>query len=90
MHENYRRRMMASRDPRFAKIATRMGYGTRDMVAERAEPVAPAKPTAEATAGDDEIVAMRAEYERVIGRKPFAGWDIETLRQRIARAKDTG
>lgn len=28
--------------------------------------------------------ALREEYQRVIGRKPFHGWDADTLREKIA------
>lgn len=37
----------------------------------------------EADPGDD-LAALRAEYERVIGKKPFGGWKADTLRQKIA------
>jgi hypothetical protein len=68
MKQNYGDRMMRARDPRFAKIAERMGYKRRDMVAETAV---------------DETAALRAEYERVIGKRPFMGWDAGKLREKI-------
>jgi hypothetical protein len=68
MKQNYGDRMMRARDPRFAKIAERMGYKRRDMVAETAV---------------DETAALRAEYERVIGKRPFMGWDAAKLREKI-------
>lgn len=34
-------------------------------------------------AGDD-IVALRAEYTAKLGKRPFPGWDAETLRTRMA------
>lgn len=37
------------------------------------EPIAP-----------DEAAALRAEYEKTFGKKPFMGWDADTLRQKIA------
>lgn len=33
-----------------------------------------------------ELVALRAEYFDVIGKRPFHGWDEEALRQKIAEA----
>lgn len=72
MKTNYRDRMMKARDPRFAKIADRLGYNRRDM---QAAPVV------------DDLPAVRAEYERVLGKKPFMGWDAAKLREKIAEAK---
>lgn len=34
----------------------------------------------------DEMTLLRAEYERVIGKRPFMGWDEPTLREKIAEA----
>lgn len=34
----------------------------------------------------EDLPALRAEYQRVIGKRPFAGWDAETLKQKIAAA----
>lgn len=71
MRKNYADRMMRARDPRFAKIAAKMGYQRRDMRAAPPEDVMP---------------ALRSEYERVIGKRPFMGWDEATLRDKIAAA----
>jgi hypothetical protein len=40
--------------------------------------------------GDDERPALRAEYERVIGKKPYMGWTAEELRQKIADQSAAG
>ena len=69
MKQNYLDRAMKARDPRFAKIARRLSYRTRDMVA------APAV---------EDIASVRAEYERVTGKKPFNGWTIAQLREKMA------
>lgn len=42
--------------------------------------------TAPENKGDD-MAELRVEYERVIGKKPFMGWDADTLRQKITEAK---
>jgi hypothetical protein len=34
----------------------------------------------------DEIAALRAEYIEKFGRRPFYGWDADTLREKIAAA----
>lgn len=34
----------------------------------------------------DAMADLRAEYERVLGKKPFMGWDAETLKAKIAEA----
>lgn len=31
---------------------------------------------------------LRNEYQAVVGKRPFHGWDAETLRMKIAEAKD--
>lgn len=31
----------------------------------------------------EELNKVREEYEEVMGKKPFHGWDVETLRQKI-------
>lgn len=33
-----------------------------------------------------EMAALRDQYEKVIGKRPFNGWDRETLLQKIADA----
>ena len=71
----YMDRALKSRDPRFARILGKLGYERRDMVA--AEPVA----------DDDDLAALRAEYQGVVGKKAFHGWDSGTLRDKIAEAK---
>ena len=39
------------------------------------------------TAADSEIAALRTEYMRVHGKRPFNGWDAEALRGKIAAAE---
>lgn len=65
---------------RYADVLQKLGRGTymtRDM---RAQPVLPADPIV------DELVALRAQYQDVVGKRPFHGWDAETIRQKIAEA----
>lgn len=35
----------------------------------------------------DPMALLRAEYERVVGKRPFLGWDEKKLRDKIAVAK---
>ena len=51
----------------------KLGYQRSDMVA--ATPI-------------EDIAALREEYELALGKKPFMGWDVATLRAKIAEAKD--
>ena len=74
-NSGYMDRALRARDPRFARVLSKLGYGRRDM---QAAPVAVAPPK------HDEITLLRAEYERVIGKRPFMGWDEYKLREKIA------
>lgn len=75
----YMDRALKSRDPRFARILSKLGYERRDMVAE---------PNPEGNA--DDLAALRAEYLDVVGKRAFHGWDAATLREKIADAKAEG
>lgn len=74
---SYYERALKSSDPRFARVLNKLGYGRRDMVAEPAG------------VKDDELKAVREEYLTVVGKQPFHGWGIETLREKIAAASET-
>lgn len=37
---------------------------------------------------DKDLKALRAEYAEKIGKKPFGGWDADTLRAKIAAAAE--
>lgn len=74
MKSNYLTRAMNARDPRYAKIAEKLGYGRRDVQAKPRKPV-------------DDMKVLRARYAEVVGKKPYHGWDADTLRTKIAEAK---
>lgn len=75
MISGYMTRALRSRDPRYARVLRKMGY---------AEPeVAVAEP---APSPEDEMRALREAYEEALGKRPFMGWDAETLREKIAAA----
>lgn len=46
--------------------------------ARRAEKAEPAK---------DELAELRADYQEVVGKRPFYGWDADTLREKIAEVE---
>lgn len=95
---SYMDRAIKSRDPRFARVLGKLGYERSDMVAEPAH-----AGTATVSVGGDgddglsasltevlhaaDLKALRAEYKAAVGKNPFNGWDIATLRQKIAEAK---
>lgn len=74
-HQGYFTRAMKARDPRFARIFDKLGYRTTDLVAE---------------GGPPSIDDLRAEYERVVGKRPFNGWDAEALSEKIAAKRAEG
>ncbi|HLR78529.1 MAG TPA: hypothetical protein VK062_05720 [Burkholderiaceae bacterium] len=70
--QSYYNRAMQSPDRRFARVFEKMGYGAKQE---------------EVKAPEDEKAALRAEYERVMGKRPFMGWDADKLRDKIAAAQ---
>lgn len=97
---SYYKRALKSSDPRFSRILGKLGYGRRDMqAAPAAAPAVPVEVPAAVTSaevhvakelfheGHDDLTSMRAEYERIFMRKPYWGWDIDMLRDKIAEAK---
>lgn len=76
-HQGYYTRALQANDQRFARVFDKMGYGRSDMSADQ-EAVPP-------TAADD-LSALRDQYQAVVGKKPYHGWDADELRKRIAEA----
>lgn len=76
MKNGYLDRAERARDPRFARILGKLGYERRDMVAAPG----PVKAV-------DDLSGLREEYETKVGKRPFMGWDADTLREKIAAAK---
>lgn len=74
----YMGRALRSADPRYALVLEKLGH-TR-----------PASPKADQKEPANEIAALRAEYEAVVGKRPFMGWDADKLREKIAEAKAEG
>lgn len=78
-HQSYLNRALKARDPRYRRIFGKLGYDTAHMTAD-AEP-------ASATVS---IADLRTEYQNAFGKKPFAGWDAITLRDKIASKRNDG
>lgn len=77
--QTYMDRAMRSADPRYARVLEKLGH-TRPAAPKVAVPEEPANETA----------ALRAEYEAIVGKRPFMGWDAAKLREKIAEAKAGG
>jgi len=73
--QTYMDRAMRSSDPRYARVLKKLGYGGS---ADRSTP---------APAPADDLSALRAEYEQLVGKRPFMDWDADKLREKIAEAK---
>lgn len=64
---------------RYADILQKLGHGTymtRDM---RAQPPG---------SDDVELAELRAEYQDVVGKRAYHGWDADTLRDKIEEARE--
>jgi hypothetical protein len=75
--QSYMTRALKARDPRFARILGKMGYA--------GAPVEEPKKVKKVPKSDERTM-LRAEYERVMKKRPFSGWDATELRTRIADA----
>lgn len=96
-HSKYMSRALASKDGRFAVVLGKLGHVAplSSRSADKVQSIGPV-PTAGSLdlSSDDgqaasELTTLRAEYQAVIGTKPYHGWDSETLRVKIAAAKET-
>lgn len=72
-HQGYFTRALKARDPRFARIFSKLGYDTSALISEDESAI--------------NIVNLRDTYEKVVGKRPFMGWDAETLAAKIAEAR---
>lgn len=73
----YMDRALRHRDPRFARILSALGYSTRHMESA---------PSAVVQEPADDLSDLRAQYQEIIGKRPFHGWDAEELQRRIDEA----
>lgn len=77
--QSYMDRALRHKDPRYARVLDKMGYRTRHMVAASV----PVETVADEA---DELAQLRALYQEVMGKRPFHGWDAETLKAKMAEA----
>lgn len=72
-HQAYFTRALKARDPRYARIFHKLGYRTTDLVA--------------GDEGPGEVGELRDLYEKIVGKRPFMGWDADTLAEKIAEKR---
>ncbi|MDX0973544.1 hypothetical protein GOL21_28130 [Sinorhizobium medicae] len=77
---SYMTRAMSARDPRFATILGKLGYARGDKVAEKLKAGWP-------PSSHDPLSELRKQYQELVGKRPFHGWDAETLQAKITEAK---
>lgn len=85
--QSYMTRAMRARDPRFATILGKLGYERGDVTAE--QPQDDREPSAKATAAkkDDPLLDLRKQYQELVGKRPFHGWDADVLKDKIAEVR---
>ena len=86
--QSYMTRAMRAQDPRFATILGKIGYQRADMAASA--PAMRRKAAAATQASEraeDALPELRKQYLEVIGKRPFNGWNAETLQSKIAEAR---
>ncbi|MGJ0236977.1 hypothetical protein ACQEPB_00450 [Novosphingobium fluoreni] len=69
-HKAYLTRALKAKDRRYAQIFGKLGYNTADLVA--------------AEGNEPDVAKLRELYEELVGKRPFMGWDAETLAAKIA------
>ena len=86
--QSYMTRALQARDPRFATILGKLGYDRRDVVAEAPKDGRKSKAaTPTPPAATDALPALRRQYQEVVGKRPFNGWDAEILKAKIEEAR---
>ena len=91
-NSKYMSRALRAHDPRYALVLGKIGHsapllpsiGKRDPLDHDANGKKGGSPKPSAS---EELTALRVEYEGVIGKRPFHGWDADTLKAKIAEAK---
>lgn len=75
--QTYMTRALKARDPRYARVLERLGYGAPRSAKKEAKEM-------DAEAAHEELTRLRSTYQEVVGKKAFNGWDATELRTRIA------
>lgn len=82
--QSYMTRALKARDPRFARVLGKLGYPGGTVVQEPKKASRTTKATSKKVPDQDARTMLRAEYERVVGKRPFTGWSAEELQTKIA------
>lgn len=87
---SYMTRAMKASDPRFARVLGKLGYERADVVAgtEANDPNDHAMDGQKGNSETTELDALRAEYNETFGKRAYRGWDFDTIKNKIAEAKD--
>jgi hypothetical protein len=87
---SYMTRAMTASDPRFARVLGKLGYARADVVAgaEAGDPLDHDGDGQNGGSKDPELDALRAEYHETVGKRAYHGWDVDTIKNKIAEAKD--
>ncbi len=73
--QSYMTRALQAQDPRYATILGKLGNKGTAPAPKARKPV-------------DDMAALRKEYQEIVGKRAFNGWDAVTLKAKIAEAKD--
>ncbi len=86
----YMTRAMKASDPRFARVLGQLGYERADVVAgtESGDSLDHAGDERKGDSKTTELDALRAEYNETVGKRAYHGWDVDTIKNKIAEAKD--
>lgn len=90
---SYMNRALKSRDPRYKKILNKLGYDTRELKAKQPSEEVAVEESAkevivEETSPEDSLKNARSQYEQTFGKKPYYGWNVEQLLEKIAKANE--
>lgn len=73
--QSYMTRALQAQDPRYATILGKLGSKGAIPAPKARKPV-------------EDMAALRKEYQEIVGKRAFNGWDAATLKAKIAEAKD--
>lgn len=74
----YMDRAMRHSDRRYARILGKLGYATRHLETGQSNDPMPVK--------EDELADLRAQYQEIVGKRPYHGWSADELREKIDEA----
>lgn len=91
-HSSYMTRALRSNDRRFALVLGKLGHtapilstiGKPDLLDHDQNGRRGGSPKPDVS---DELTALRSAYQETVGKRPFNGWDADTLKAKIAEGK---